>query len=106
LFRSPESSATTALGPAASTSARTFKARARVRARVRVRVRIRVRSARASRQWRALTLVSSHSPLLLRTLPPCTLAPGQTRPMCETSRKPEVHTALSFWGEGEGESEG
>ena len=104
MLRSPESSATTALGPAASTSARTFRARARVRARVRVRVR--VRSARASRQWRALTLVSSHSPLLLRTLPPCTLAPGQTRPMCETSRKPEVHTALSFWGEGEGESEG
>ena len=65
-----------------------------------------MRSARASRQWRALTLVSSHSPLLLRTLPPCTLAPGQTRPMCETSRKPEVHTALSFWGEGEGEGEG
>ena len=82
MLRSPESSATTALGPAASTSART------------------------SRQWRALTLVSSHSPLLLRTLPPCTLAPGQTRPMCETSRKPEVHTALSFWGEGEGEGEG
>ena len=104
MLRSPESSATTALGPAASTSARTFRARARVRARVRVRVR--VRSARASRQWRALTLVSSHSPLLLRTLPPCTLAPGQTRPMCETSRKPEVHTALSFWGEGEGEGEG
>ena len=104
MLRSPESSATTALGPAASTSARTFRARARARARVRVRVR--VRSARASRQWRALTLVSSHSPLLLRTLPPCTLAPGQTRPMCETSRKPEVHTALSFWGEGEGEGEG
>ena len=52
-------------------------------------------SVRTSRQCWVLAFVASHNPLLLRTVPPCTLAPGQTTPMCEASRKPEVQAAVS-----------